>query len=200
MLLKPPGHAYATRASSSAIMRKRLILAASTLLLTAGVAMAAEAPPTTVAGLVISGGPQPKIYLSYPAEGAAIPSGLLVLKLIFDQPMTPDAWSYQKTADAAFPDCLGRPRMLADKRSFVLLCTVAPNQSYAVQVNQGGAFKNTDGRSAAPTVLHFTTSDPGVFYIEDALTNAGVASTDAPIMRWPDPDIGKTTLASAPGN
>ena len=182
-------------------MSIRLVLAVSTLLLTAGASIAAPpAPPTPLSGVTISGGPQPKIYLSYPADGATIPSGLLVLKVIFDQPMTPDAWSYAKTTDAAFPNCLGRPRMLADKRSFVLLCSVAPNQTYAVQINQGGGFKNADGRSAAPLLLHFTTSDPGVFYLEDALTNAGVASTDAPIMRWPDPDDGKTTLVSGSGN
>ena len=176
----------------------RFSLACAVLLFGTTVAVAADAPPTAVSGVTISGGPQPKVYLSYPAEGATVPSGVLVLKVIFDQPMAPDSWSYEKAADAAFPDCLGRPRMLADKRSFVLLCTVAPNKDYALQINQAGAFKNADGRSAAPLHLHFKTGDPGVFYIEDALTNAGVASTDAPIMRWPDPDAGKTTLAGRP--
>ncbi len=181
-------------------MSIRLILAVSTLLLTAGAAVAADAPPTHVAGVTISGGPQPKIYLSYPAEAATIPSGVLVLKVIFDQPMSADTWSYAKLADAAFPNCLGQPRMLADRKTFVLLCTTAPNQSYALQINTAGGFRNADGRSAAPLVLHFSTGDPGVFYMEDALTNAGVASTDAPIMRWPDPDAGKTTLAGQPAN
>lgn len=183
-------------------MRMRLfsiVLGLGLVAATAAVAaVAADAPPTHVAGVTISGGPQPKIYLSYPAEGSTVPAGVLVLKVIFDQAMTPDAWSYAKTADAAFPDCLGKPRMLADQRTFVLLCTITANQAYALQINTGGAFKNADGRSAAPIVLHFTAGDPGVFYMEDALTNAGVASTDAPIMRWPDPDVGKTTLVSQP--
>jgi len=182
-------------------MRKRLI--STTLgvgLLMAGAAFAADPPPTSVSGVVISGGPQPKIYLSYPAEGATIPSGILVLKVIFDQTMTADGWSYDKTADGAFPNCLGRPRMLADKRTFVLLCGVDPHQTYAIKINAVSNFKNADGRSAAPLVLHFSTDDPGVFYMQDALTNAGVASTDAPIMRWPDPDAGKTTLAGQAGN
>jgi len=90
--------------------------------------------------------------------------------------------------------------MLADKRSFVLLCTIAPHQTYALQINAASGFKNADGRTAVSDVLHFTTGDPGVFYMQDALTNAGVASTDAPIMRWPDPDVGKTTLAGQPSN
>jgi hypothetical protein len=187
-------------------MSTRLILAVSALLLTASAAVAADAPaapaapPTHVAGVTITGGPQPKIYLSYPAEGSTVPAGVLVLKVIFDQAMSADNWSYAKTAGAAFPSCLGKPRMLADQRTFVLLCTIAANQSYALQINAAGAFKNADGRSAAPLVLHFAAGDPGVFYMQDALTNAGVASTDAPIMRWPDPDAGKTTLAGQPAN
>jgi hypothetical protein len=182
-------------------MRKRLFSTVVGLgLLVAGAAVAADAPATHVSGVVISGGRQPKIYLSYPAEGSTVAAGVLVLKVIFDQPMTPDAWSYAKTADAAFPDCLGKPRMLADQRTFVLLCTIAPHQTYALQINAGSGFKNADGRSAVDDVLHFTTGDPGVFYMEDALNQAGVASTDAPIMRWPDPDTGKTTLAGQPAN
>jgi hypothetical protein len=183
-------------------MRKRLaslsILGAG--LAVAGAVVAADAPPTHVSGVTISGGPQPKVYLSYPAEGSTVPAGVLVLKVVFDQDMTADGWSYAKTADAAFPDCLGRPRMLADKRSFVLLCTIAAHQAYALQINAVSGFKNADGRSAMSDVLHFTTGDPGVFYMQDALTQAGVASTDAPIMRWPDPDVGKSTLAGQPSN
>ena len=182
-------------------MRKRLVsMIIGAGLLAAGAAVAADAPPTHVAGVTVSGGPQPKVYLSYPADGATVPSGVLVLKVVFDQDMTADAWSYAKTADAAFPDCLGKPRMLADKRTFVLLCTISPHQTYALQINAAGGFKNADGRSAVSEVLHFTTGDPGVFYLQDALTQAGVASTDAPIMRWPDPDAGKTTLAGQPPN
>jgi len=183
-------------------MSIRLILAVSGLLLAASAAVAADtpAPPTHLSGVVVSGGPQPKIYQSYPAEGATVPSGVLVLKVIFDQTMNPDAWSYAKTDAAAFPECLGKPRMLADQRTFVLLCTIAPHQTYAMQINAASGFKNGDGRSAVADVLHFTTGDPGVFYMQDALTNAGVASTDAPIMRWPDPDVGKSALAGAPAN
>jgi hypothetical protein len=182
-------------------MRKRLFNTVVGFgLFMASAAMAADAPPTPVSGVVVSGGPQPKIYLSYPAEGSTVPAGVLVLKVIFDQPMRPDAWSYAKTADAAFPDCLGKPRMLADQRTFVLLCTIAAHQTYALQINAGGGFKNADGRSAVEDMLHFTTGDAGVFYLQDALAQAGVASTDAPIMRWPDPDMGKTTLAGQPAS
>ena len=165
--------------------------------LPAAAAFAADAP-TAVSGLVISGGPGPKLASSFPANGSTVPGGILVLKIVFNQAMADDSWSYQKAADAAFPTCLGRPRMLADKRTFVLLCTVAPATAYGIEINAG--FKNADGRTAQPAVLHFSTGDPGVFYLQDALTQAGLGANDGPIMRWPDPDTGKTTVAvqSAP--
>jgi len=181
-------------------MRKRLVITVLGLgLLVAGAAFAAG-PPTQVAGVVISSGPAPRMAASFPAEGSTVPGGVLVLKLVFDQPMAADGWSYEKLSDAAFPDCLGKPRMLADKRTFVLLCTIAPDQAYGLKINAAGDFKNADGRSAAPAELRFKTGDAGVFNVPDALSQAGLSAADEPVMRWPDPDVGKTTLASQPGN
>ena len=179
----------------------RIVLAAglvATGLAPAG-ALAAD-PATHLSGVVISGGAQPRLASSFPADGAKVPGGILVLKVVFDQAMTADDWSYQKTADAAFPTCLGRPRLLADQRTFVLLCTVAPGTAYAIEINAASGFKNADGRSAQTAVVHFTTGDSGVFYMQDALTQAGLAASDGPIMRWPDPDIGKTALAGQAPN
>jgi hypothetical protein len=160
----------------------------------------AAEPPTPVSGVVIDSGPAPKLASSFPANGSTVPAGVLVLKIVFNQAMTADGWSYQKAADAAFPDCLGRPRMLADKRTFVLLCTVAPGTAYGIEINAATGFQNANGLSAQSGAVHFTTGDPGVFYMSDALTQAGLAASDGPIMRWPDPDTGKTALAGQPSN
>ena len=77
-------------------------------------------------------GPGPHVVASYPAQDASVPAGVLVLKITFDQPMTADAWSYAKADGGDFPSCLGRPRLLNDKKTFSLLCTVAPKGSFAV--------------------------------------------------------------------
>ena len=180
-------------------IRTTLLLGLSAMILRAAPALAAD-PPTAVSGVIIGGGPPPKVKASFPADGSSVPAGVLVLKIVFDQAMTADGWSYQKAADAAFPNCLGRPRMLADQRTFVLLCTIAPNTAYGVQINAGSGFKNADGRSAVAEVVHFTSTDPGVFYMSDALSQAGLGAADGPVMRWPDPDVGKATLAGRPSN
>ena len=176
-----------------------MALCLSAASLASGQALAAD-PPTAVSGIVVGGGPPPKLKSSFPADGSTVPAGVLVLKVVFDQPMTADGWSYQKAADTAFPNCLGRPRMLADRRTFVLLCTIAPNTAYGIQINAGTGFKNVDGRSAVTEMVHFTSGDPGVFYMNDALSQAGLGASDGPIMRWPDPDAGKTTLAGQPSD
>ncbi len=156
--------------------------------------------PTHVTGVVIDGGPAPRLASSFPADGSTVPAGVLVLKVVFDQAMTADGWSYQKAADAAFPNCLGRPRLLNDQRTFVLLCTITPQTTYGIAINAATGFKNANGRSAQAAMVHFTAGEPGVFYLQDALTQAGLAASDGPIMRWPDPDAGKTVLAGQPSN
>jgi hypothetical protein len=143
-----------------------------------------QPPPAPGAPVVVTGGPSPVLTSSYPADGASAPGGVLVLKTVFDQDMTPDAWSYGPVEGTAFPACLGRPRLLADKRTFALLCTAEANTSYAVQINPAPDFANAGGRSAKPAVLHFTTTDIGPRDMHEALTQAGLTDTDEPLMNW----------------
>ena len=151
---------------------------------------------TAVAPVVVDAGPGPKLVQSFPVDGSTVPGGVLVLKITFDQTMAADGWSYAKSDQGAFPDCLGQPRMLADQRTFVLLCTVAGHGNFAMQINAQRAFTNDNGRSAQPTVLHFSTGDLGVFDLEAALSQASLTPDDDPIMRWSDKDAGASSLAS----
>ena len=69
-------------------------LVAALAILAAGFSSAAPAHSATgnstvVSGLVV-GGPVPKVASTYPAGGTEVPAGTLVLKIAFDQPMTPD--------------------------------------------------------------------------------------------------------------
>ncbi|MEJ0066732.1 MAG: hypothetical protein WDM85_16030 [Caulobacteraceae bacterium] len=41
--------------------------------------------------LVVTPGPGPTVRSTYPAAGASVPSGTVILKIVFDQPMAPDA-------------------------------------------------------------------------------------------------------------
>jgi hypothetical protein len=156
---------------------------------------AATPPKTTPAGtpvkeVVVVGGPGPKVVGSFPAEGAQVSAGVLVLKVVFDQPMAPDSWSYGPAENRALPNCLERPRLLADKRTAVLLCSVTAHTSYAVQINPTPRFASADGRAAKPVVLHFATGDVAVRSLHDALAQADLSDSDDPIMRWRDTGAG----------
>jgi hypothetical protein len=73
---------------------------------------------------------------------------------------------------------------LADGRSFVLMCDVAPRKDYAMVINVPPTFTSDKGREARSTLLRFSTGDDGVFNPHDALAQAGLTDADEPIMRW----------------
>ena len=184
-----------------------LMIVSASVLAAAAPAMPAVSPPsappkpvatgTPVKEVVVVSGPGPKVVGSFPADGAQAPGGLLVLKVAFDQPMAPDAWSYGPAEGRALPNCLERPRLLADKRTTVLLCTVAAHTDYAVQINPTPEFVSADGRAARPAVLHFATGDVEVRSLHDALAQADLSDADDPIMRWQDPGAGVSHSAPA---
>jgi hypothetical protein len=169
------------------------IRALAAALLTATTAAASPAPserPPQSGDVVVVGGPRPKVVASFPADGAEAPAGVLVLKIVFDQHMTADGWSYGQSEQGAFPRCLAHPRLLGDERTVVLLCAVAPRRTYALEINAAPDFVNAHGRSAKPTRLHFSTTDTVVRNLHDALTQAGLTDADEPIMTWRDPGAG----------
>jgi hypothetical protein len=157
-------------------------------------------PGTPLKGVIVVGGPGPKVVSSFPADGAQVSAGVLVLKVVFDQAMAPDAWSYGPAESRALPSCLERPRLLADKRTTVLLCSVAAHMDYAVQINPTPQFASADGRTAKSTTLHFATGDVAVRSLHDALSQADLSDADDPIMRWDDSGAGVSHSAPAPAN
>jgi hypothetical protein len=180
-------------------------LAGVTALLAAGAALAQSPPPAApsaspsgkvLSELVVPGGPQPKVTASFPAEGATVSSGELALKVTFDLPMTTAKWAYAPAPGGAFPACLDQPRLLADGKTFVLLCQVKQNTAYAIALGPAPGFEDKAGRDMAPTVLKFSTNDQVVDDLHDALDEAGLKDSDDPIMTWNDD--GKTPPTSAP--
>ena len=148
----------------------------------------------TVSDVIVVAPNNPKVVSSYPAEGATVASGTMVLKLVFDQKMTPEAWSYGPIPVAVFPNCLARPRLLTDGRTVVLLCSLPAGKAYGLQVNGAPGFVSDIGRAADPFVLHFTTSNDHVVDMDEALTQAGLKPWDNPIMDW----TGKAGVSNQP--
>ena len=161
-----------------------LVLAAQPGAALAGAAAAAASTP--LSEVVVVPGPGPKVVATFPADGASAPAGVAVLKVTFDQPMAADAWSYGQAEGGAFPACLARPRLLADQRTFALLCTLAPDRAYAVSINETPDFSSDKGRSAKTYLWRFTTSAVGARNLHDALAQAGLTDADEPIMRSND--------------
>lgn len=150
--------------------------------------------------MVVVGGPGPAVKSTYPAAGGSVPAGVMILKVVFDQPMTPKAWAYGPSVEGDFPHCLGDPRLLNDQRTFVLLCTVAADRTFAVEINPARRFASTYGRSAQPFTLKFSTTsgDTGTSNLHDALQQAGLDDTDDPIMTWRDSGQGVSQSAPPP--
>ena len=127
----------------------------------------------------------PMVVSTYPADGKTVTGGVLVLKVTFDQKMAPDGWDYGKGTDA-YPQCLDRPRLLPDEKTFVLLCTAPTRARFSVTLNQstaGGAFANLAGQKAAPFALNFATGDStALASLDDAIKAAGLKPDEGPVM------------------
>jgi len=157
------------------------------LLFATGAAHAASAeriPPTPVQDVIVIAPKDPKVVATFPADGASIASGTVVIKIVFDQPMTPEAWAYDRAKTGVFPDCLARPRLLPDKRTFVLLCSLAADQSFAMKINGAPGFVSAAYRAVPPFQIRFSTTDASTLSLHDALQQAGLTDADDPIMDW----------------
>lgn len=150
------------------VRRLPLLLAALLAAAPAGVPAAAQVesgrPPNQVEEVIVERGPLPKVENTFPAEGAVIAPGVLVLRVTFDQPMAADSWSYAPEPGVTFPECGKAPRQLEDQKSFLIICRLMPGESYGLWFNREGAmnFTSPGRRPAAPYRLSFKTnaSDP----------------------------------------
>ncbi len=103
----------------------------------------------------------PQVQSTFPASGAKVAPGLLVLRVTYDTRMRPEGWAYAQEAGADYPDCAKAPRLLDDKRSFVLICRTLPGRRYAVWFNRPPMddFSSFGRRPAPPFELKFATTD-----------------------------------------
>ena len=188
---------------AAALVLALLVLAAPA----AALAQSAQRPPEPPAGysgeVIVRAHPRtpPVVVATYPAQGAVVAGGTLVLKVVFDQAMSPEGWSYAKAAGADFPACLPRPRLLADERTFVLLCSTVRGRPYGVGLNADPAdgFADASGRFAGRLELKFATVADGelVRPVSEALAAAGLTPADSPIESWRGV-AGATSVARAP--
>jgi hypothetical protein len=152
--------------------------------------------PTRVSGVTVTAPAPtlPKVVSTFPEEGKAVTPGALILKVTFDQKMNPDGWDFGKGADA-YPDCLARPRLEPDEKTFVLLCTAGPQSHFSITINSSGqgGFENGAGQKAQPAAFSFATDDgKSLATIADAMKAAGLKADEGPVM-----DIKPAAVAAA---
>lgn len=163
------------------------LLAVTALAVLAGPALAQTAStPTPLSGVVVAAPAKepPKVIATYPEAGKTVAPGALILKVTFDQKMNPGGWDYGKGKDA-YPQCLERPRLLPDEKTFILLCTARIDGHFSVSVNGGadGGFENLAGQRATPGGFDFATGhDQSSQTIEDAMKAAGLKADEGPVM------------------
>ena len=154
----------------------------------------ADAPNAVSPVTIMPPTQKPKVVSTWPAAGQAIAPGVLVLKVTFDQQMTPRDFAYGLGTGAEALSCLKTPRLLNDAKTFVLLCTTLPGKTYAVGLNSAPAgvapirFSNLAENPAEPSQLTFTTTagEP-VTKLRDAIRAAGLGDLDVPVEEAPEP-------------
>jgi hypothetical protein len=98
---------------------------------------------------------RPKVVATFPANGAVVRPGVVVVRVTFDQPMACDA-SFDGVSDLPNP-CPGRWREVTlsrDQRSFRTVCEVKANTTYRMTLR---SFRNSHGL-AVPAAVTFSTS------------------------------------------
>lgn len=180
--------------------RRRLVLpclALAALAAGGGAVAQTASTPVPLSGVTVAAPAKtpPMVVSTYPEAGKSVTPGALVLKVTFDQKMAPDGWDYAAGAER-YPQCLARPRLLADEKTFVLLCAVGANTRFSVRFNAtaAGGFQNLAGQRATPSELDFSTNDDqSVATIDDAMKAASLKKDEGPVM---DRTPAKTLAAS----
>jgi hypothetical protein len=114
----------------------------------------------------------PKVAGTYPAQGANIAPGVLIIRVTYDARMQGQSWSYVTSQLGEYPECATSPRLLDDHKSFALICRTQPNKTYALWFNHGDYqnFTSAGRKPATPYQLKFTTSDADpIWTLEDAI-------------------------------
>ncbi|CAN5374892.1 hypothetical protein BH10PSE4_BH10PSE4_11960 [soil metagenome] len=149
-----------------------------------------EEPTSVSPVLVMPPTAKPRVVATWPAAGQAIAPGVLVLKVVFDQEMTPRDFAYAPAAGGDALECLKTPRLLNDAKTFVLLCRTLPGKTYAVSLNKDPAsptaFANLAENRAVESALSFSTlTGEPVTKLRDAVKAAGLGDIDIPIEEAP---------------
>ncbi len=107
--------------------------------------------------------PAPRVVSTYPASGAVVRPGVLVVRITFDLPMTCDGL-LARDGNLRFP-CHAGPRDMVlsfDRRTIRTVCQTSPGLTYGLQIDPKGApypFLSMAGHRAEPYEVTFSASN-----------------------------------------
>lgn len=103
----------------------------------------------------------PVVIRTVPESGAKnVDPGLTEIRAAFSKEMMDKSWSWVQIAPENFPELVGEPRYLEDKKTCVLSVRLKPGKSYIIWLNtqKFSNFRDVEGRPAQPYLLMFETS------------------------------------------
>lgn len=104
---------------------------------------------------------QPVVVRTIPEAGATGVDPLLSeIRVTFSKEMMDKNWSWVRMSLETFPELVGQPYYLKDKRTCVVQVKLEPGKTYVIWFNleRFMNFKDLAGRSAIPYLLVFETS------------------------------------------
>jgi hypothetical protein len=124
---------------------------------------------------------RPKVVSSYPAKGAVVRPGLLVVRVTFDQPMTCDGFFFRDAPrQNPCPDSPQQMLLSYDRRTIRTVCIVQPNAEYGLSLSEDPNAKSFVGLAGLPSLpyrLDFATSEgPAIATVCDALAQDETAA------------------------
>ena len=102
----------------------------------------------------------PVVIRTVPESGAKnVDPALSEIRVTFSKEMTNQSWSWVQIAPENFPELVGEPRYLEDKKTCVVNVRLDAGKTYIIWLNtqRFSNFRDADGRPAQPYLLMFET-------------------------------------------
>ena len=91
-----------------------------------------------------------KVVRTTPANGATLAPGPFTVSVTFDRPMAPQSYSFVRSDEGLYPDCVGQPRLSTDRRTYSLECTASRPGTYVMHFNRPPYIGFVDAATKTP--------------------------------------------------